>query len=59
MKRFILFAGDDYYPHGGWQDFRGFFDTIEECYEKLAKTTIPYDWAHAYDTKKEIIRSLA
>ena len=34
MKRFLLFAGEEYYPSGGWYDFRGAFDTVEEA--KLA-----------------------
>jgi hypothetical protein len=31
MKRYLLFAFDKYYPKGGWEDFIGSFDTIEEC----------------------------
>lgn len=31
MKRFMLFAHDDYYPSGGWADFKGDFDTVEEA----------------------------
>ena len=31
MKRYLLFAGDTYYPGGGWSDYKGSFDTIEEA----------------------------
>ena len=31
MKRFLVFGGEDYYPHGGWGDFIDSFDTIEEA----------------------------
>lgn len=32
MKEFYLvFAGNPYYPHGGWQDFKGYADSIEEA----------------------------
>jgi menaquinone-dependent protoporphyrinogen IX oxidase len=31
MKRYLLFAGEDYYPRGGWSDFIGDFDTIDEA----------------------------
>ncbi len=31
IKRFLVFAYDDYYPAGGWGDFRGAFDTSEEA----------------------------
>lgn len=24
--RFLLFAYDEYYPNGGWKDFRGMYD---------------------------------
>lgn len=27
MKRYALFAGDNYYPGGGWSDFAGSFDS--------------------------------
>jgi hypothetical protein len=27
MKRYLVFAGDDYYPAGGWGDFQGSFDS--------------------------------
>ncbi len=28
---FALFAGDVYYPYGGWGDFKGMFTTVEEA----------------------------
>jgi len=31
MKRYLLFEGFYYYPSGGWGDFVGDFDTIEEA----------------------------
>lgn len=31
MKRFLLFEFNDYYPIGGWNDFVGSFDSIEEA----------------------------
>jgi hypothetical protein len=36
MKPYLLFCGDDYYPLGGWDDFRGSFDTLDE-----AKAAVP------------------
>ncbi len=32
-RRFLLFAFDQYYPHGGWSDFEGSFDTLGEAKE--------------------------
>lgn len=30
MKRFLVFAFEDYYPAGGWNDFKSDHDTQEE-----------------------------
>lgn len=62
MKRFLLFAGDTYYPIGGWDDHVESFDNIEEAVarasEMLASTDAPktsrwwnynHDWAHVVD----------
>jgi len=51
---FALFAGDTYYPGGGWSDFVGVFDTTEEAEKAAAlgwlneddETYRPYDWHH-------------
>lgn len=39
MKRFLLFAGDQYYPSGGWQDFKKSFDTVLEAVKAAAGNT--------------------
>jgi hypothetical protein len=39
MKRFLLFAGDTYYPGGGWQDFKKSFDTVLEAVKAAAGNT--------------------
>jgi hypothetical protein len=28
---FLLFAGEHYYPNGGWGDFRGAYATVDEA----------------------------
>lgn len=30
MKRYLLFKGVDYYPSGGWEDFKGDYDSVDE-----------------------------
>jgi hypothetical protein len=50
MKRYLLFAGELYYPSGGWDDFVNSFDTIEECMAAETNTTSGYDWAQIVDT---------
>lgn len=46
MKRYLLFCGENYYPYGGWEDFKDSFDTIEEC--RMARTG---DWYQIIDTE--------
>lgn len=36
MNRFLLFAGDRYYPEGGWNDYKRGFDSRREA-EKAAR----------------------
>lgn len=33
MLRYLVFAFDSYYPAGGWNDFRGSYETPEEAVE--------------------------
>ncbi len=51
MKRYLLFAGDDYYPQGGINDLVDFFDTVELAKEKAERIVEinNYDWYHIYD----------
>lgn len=53
MKRWLLFAGDNYYPIGGWDDFQADFDTKEEAFDKAAESVIARacDWAHIVDSQ--------
>ena len=48
MKPYLLFCGDTYYPLGGWEDFKGSFDTLEDA--RAAMPIHEYSWAHiAFD----------
>ena len=48
MDVFLLFVGDNYYPSGGWADFKGAYSTVGEAlagrFEFTANST--YDWWH-------------
>lgn len=68
MKRFLVFAGDDYYPIGGWRDLVGSADTISQA-KALAPAHVTladgsrdwaatggFDWAHVVDTRLEHVR---
>lgn len=58
MKRFLVFAGQNYYPQGGWDDFHGSYDTLEEA-EEAACNAVSHalhgwqaeDWSHIVDTE--------
>lgn len=47
MNRYLLFAGDQYYPCGGWNDFRGGFSSIEDARD--ATRDKDFDWWHVID----------
>lgn len=57
--KYMLFSGYYYYPNGGWEDFKGFFDSVEDAMVFLKKNyPEPYDsWAHIVKEGK-IIKSL-
>jgi len=42
MKRYLLFGYDQYYPSGGWTDYKGSFDSIEECKEMIESRNLGY-----------------
>ncbi len=48
MKRFMVFAGDSYYPEGGMADFLGDYETIEEAITAVTATV--GDWSQIVDT---------
>lgn len=31
MKRYVLFTGDNYYPSGGFYDFNGAYEILEDA----------------------------
>jgi hypothetical protein len=41
---FAVFAGYNYYPDGGWDDFVGMYVTFDEAV--AAGHSAPGDWAH-------------
>ncbi len=35
MKQYLLFAGDNYHPYGGIDDYQGDFNTVEEAVKQF------------------------
>jgi len=50
MKRFLVFAGDSYYPEGGMHDFQEDFDTLEEArsFEAEIKEKFKLRWKDSW-----------
>lgn len=53
MKQYLLFAFDDYYPGGGWTDFIGSYETLEEAMN--AYKDVRRDYFQVVDLKSGII----
>ena len=61
MKRFLVFAGNHYYPQGGTNDLVASFETLKEVEEFIYENSYrhpihgyKYDWIHYYDAKDEM-----
>jgi len=58
-KLIKLFYGDQYYPLGGYEDFKGNFSTIEEAksyVEKLEQCFL--NWAHIVIDDKIVLKGV-
>jgi hypothetical protein len=53
---FLLFAGEAYYPAGGWDDFRGRFGSLEAAQEWINSLT-DVDWGHVVLGDKVIVQA--
>jgi hypothetical protein len=49
MKRYLVFAGDNYYPSGGAFDFVSALATLEEATAAANAFKMRSDWAHVFD----------
>jgi hypothetical protein len=54
VKDYLVFLGDNYYPWGGWEDFRGYFDSLEESLNYIKSQDAGYTWAHVVYKNKII-----
>lgn len=48
---FLLFEGDNYYPHGGWEDFTGGYETVEAAQAASTEVSGSGRWAHVVDER--------
>ena len=52
---YLLFAGDFYYPNGGWDDYIGSFLTIDEAKKRFKEDG--FDWGHIVTESEGMIDS--
>lgn len=50
---YYLFAGDNYYPCGGVEDFQSSHSTLEKALRAAALSN--YDWWHIADSNMQIV----
>lgn len=53
MNQYLIFAGDSYYPAGGWEDCRGSMENLEAA--KLYALALKKDWVQIVDTNTQRI----
>jgi len=52
IKRFLLFAGDDHYPRGGWSDFHSSYDTLAETIGMMHSAGFAhFNWCQVVDVQ--------
>jgi hypothetical protein len=49
VKRYYVFAGDNYYPNGAFGDFKQAFETHDEALELEKSLSRRYDWTSIED----------
>ena len=60
MNRYLAFFGDNFYPHGGMEDFLSDHDTPTKAMiavvNKLQERGVKSSWGHVYDiVNKKIV----
>jgi len=58
MKDYLVFLGENYYSYGGWEDFRGDFDSLEECLNYIKSQELHDNWAHVVYKNKIIKKAV-
>lgn len=51
IKRFLVFSGIEYYPFGGWRDYKGSADTKDDAVNLAIDLLKVNDWVQVVDTE--------
>lgn len=54
-ERYLLFAGDRYYPAGGWMDYKMDFASVQSAYNSITGFNDEYDWWQVVDSEARVI----
>jgi hypothetical protein len=55
MKDYLVFLGENYYPKGGWEDFKKDFESFEECIHYINLEENKYfSWCHIVCKDKSV-----
>lgn len=51
MKQYLLFAGKNFDPHGGFEDYQGSYDSVDEIelLFDIKSITEGWDWYHVVE----------
>jgi hypothetical protein len=56
FNRYLVFLGHCYYADGGWDDFFGFYDSLDECVDAIKNEKFGCDkWAHIVSMDGKIV----
>jgi len=55
MKPYLVFSGENSYPSGGWEDYQGSCDSLEEAKEKVLHC-LGADWGHVVHKEAIVLR---
>ncbi len=55
--KYKLFSGDFFYPSGGYGDFIGSFETVQECIDFVEKTPLNFEWSHIVEEDRIILEA--
>ncbi len=56
-KKVMLFYGNEFYPYGGWDDFKGYFDSVEEAknFTEKEEKDSSFMWAHIVQNDRIVV----
>jgi len=54
MKKYLVFAGYNYYPFGGWSDFQNSFEDFEEAKQFFKDKAENFNWGHIVESESVV-----